>query len=82
MRSHEESGGYGRWSPGVCLNIGANYLDRHVDAGAGERSALVWDSAISGVQLTFTYRRLWVQFARLNAAEMHCGGTRPRGHQD
>ena len=41
MRSHEESGGYGRWSPGVCLNIGANYLDRHVDAGAGERSALV-----------------------------------------
>lgn len=47
-----------RWYPGATLNTAANALDRHVDAGHGDRPALIWDSAMTGEQRTFSYSQL------------------------
>ncbi|GLW04891.1 propionyl-CoA synthetase [Microtetraspora sp. NBRC 13810] len=47
-----------RWFPGSELNTCYNALDRHVEAGNGERPALVYDSPVAGVRATFTYARL------------------------
>ena len=47
-----------RWFPDGELNTSYNALDRHVDAGRGETPALIWDSAVTGQQRTYTYREL------------------------
>jgi propionyl-CoA synthetase len=47
-----------RWFPDGELNTAANALDRHVDGGRAEQPALIWDSAMTGTQRTYTYRQL------------------------
>jgi propionyl-CoA synthetase len=47
-----------RWFPDGELNTAANALDRHVDGGRGEQPALIWDSAMTDTQRTYTYRQL------------------------
>ena len=37
-----------RWFAGARLNTCWNALDRHVAAGRGERTALIWDSPVTG----------------------------------
>ena len=37
-----------RWFPDGELNICANALDRHVEAGNGDRAALIYDSPVTG----------------------------------
>ena len=61
------SGPYGRWFPGGQLNTSYNCLDRHVESGAGERPALIWDSAMTGEVRASTYRELTERVARLAA---------------
>ncbi len=56
---------FSRWFPGARLNTCWNALDRHVAAGNGERTALIWDSPVSGEVAHFTYRRLRDAVARL-----------------
>ncbi len=63
-----DSGPYGRWFPGGTLNTAYNCLDRHVDAGAGDRLALIWDSAMEGRVVTFSYRALRDRVARVAGA--------------
>ena len=41
-------GTFGQWFAGARLNICANALDRHVEAGRGEQTALIWDSPMAG----------------------------------
>ena len=54
----KDQGAYGRWFPdGVC-NTSYNCLDRHVEAGLGESSALIYDSPITGAKRTYTYAEL------------------------
>ena len=49
---------YGRWFPdGVC-NTAYNCLDRHVEAGMGESTALIYDSPITGKKRSYTYTEL------------------------
>ena len=43
---------------GGRLNMCYNALDRHVEAGLGERRAVVWDSAITDSKSTLTYAQL------------------------
>ncbi len=43
-----EIGPYGAWFPGAMLNTAYNCLDRHVSAGHGERTAIIWDSPMAG----------------------------------
>ena len=40
------------------LNMCHNAVDRHVEAGLGERKAIVWDSAITDSKSTLTYAQL------------------------
>ncbi|QTX04417.1 AMP-binding protein [Agromyces archimandritae] len=56
----------GRWSwfPDGRLNLSVNALDRHVDAGRGEQTALIFDSAMTGTQERVSYRELRERTAR------------------
>ncbi|MER5689797.1 propionyl-CoA synthetase [Streptomyces sp. NPDC002205] len=57
-----------RWFPDGELNTCANALDRHVANGAGERKALIWDSAMVPGKTSLTYRQLRDEVARLAGA--------------
>jgi len=50
--------GLDRWFAGAECNTAWNCLDRHVAAGHGERVALIYDSAVTGVKRTYNYRAL------------------------
>jgi propionyl-CoA synthetase len=47
-----------RWFPDGELNTSYNALDRHVEAGNGDRTALIYDSPVTGVARSLTYREL------------------------
>lgn len=57
-----------RWFPDGQLNTCYNALDRHVEAGNGDRTALIYDSAMVGVQQSFTYAELLDRVARFAGA--------------
>ena len=63
----------GRWVPGASLNTCWNALDRHVAAGNGARTALVWDSPLTGSVLRISYAGLLERVARF------AGGLRRLG---
>ena len=52
------------WFPDGELNVCANALDRHVDAGHGDRAALIYDSPVTGTVRTYTYAQLLDEVAR------------------
>ena len=53
-----DAGVYGRWFPdGVC-NTAYNCLDRHVEAGRGEETALIYDSPITGKKKSYSFAEL------------------------
>jgi hypothetical protein len=43
-----------RWFPGARLNVCGSAVDRHVAAGRDERTALIWDSPVTGQIKRFT----------------------------
>jgi propionyl-CoA synthetase len=47
-----------RWFPGGRINAAYNCLDVHVDEGRGETTALLFDSPMTGVRESYTYRQL------------------------
>ncbi len=54
-----------RWFTGGVLNTCYNALDRHVDAGIGDRVALIHDSPVTGNTVRkFTYRELRDEVAK------------------
>ncbi|MDQ1629116.1 MAG: propionyl-CoA synthetase [Actinomycetota bacterium] len=57
-----------RWFPDATLNTSENALDRHVQAGHGDRLALVHDSPVTGTQTSLTYAELLDQVARFAGA--------------
>ena len=57
-----------RWFPDGTLNTCANALDRHVADGRAEQAALIYDSPVTGVKRTYTYRELLDQTARFAGA--------------
>ena len=61
-------GAFGQWFAGARLNVSANCLDRHVDAGRGGQAALIWDSPMAGRIETFTYTQLRDRTARMAGA--------------
>lgn len=58
----------GRWFPGGQINTAYNALDRHVAAGNGERTALIFDSAMTGQRRQFSYSELTDEVATLAGA--------------
>jgi propionyl-CoA synthetase len=61
-------GVYGRWFPDGRLNTCFNALDRHVAAGRGGQTALIWDSPITGRKARYTYAELLDRVARVAGA--------------
>jgi propionyl-CoA synthetase len=57
-----------RWYPDGRLNTCANALDRHVEAGDGDRVALIHDSPVTGTTTRFTYAELLDLTARVAGA--------------
>ena len=57
-------GVYGRWFPDARGNTCHNCVDRHVAAGRGDVTALIYDSPVTGRKARFTYAELLV---RVNA---------------
>jgi propionyl-CoA synthetase len=53
-----------RWFPDGELNTCFNALDRHVDAGRGERAALIYDSPVTATTRTITYAELLDEVSR------------------
>ncbi|MFI6681184.1 propionyl-CoA synthetase [Kribbella sp. NPDC050470] len=47
-----------RWFPDGELNTSYNALDRHVEAGHGDRTALIYDSPVTATKRTLTYQQL------------------------
>lgn len=57
-----------RWYPDARLNACHNAVDRHVEAGHGEQTALLHVSAITGRETAFTYAELQRRVAQLAGA--------------
>jgi propionyl-CoA synthetase len=62
-----------RWYPDGVLNTCHNALDRHVDGGRGDQTALIHDSPVTGRVAALTYRQLRDRVARV------AGGMRALG---
>ena len=62
-----DAGVYGRWFPDGRLNACFNALDRHVEAGRGDRIALYYDSPVTATKRAFTYHELMDETATLGA---------------
>jgi acetyl-CoA synthetase len=60
------------WFPGSQLNLTDNCVDRHLDAGRGDKPALIWE-ADDGPSRTLTYRELGREVGRLANALKRLG---------
>ena len=57
-----------RWFAGGRINTCYNALDRHVEAGHGSQTALIWDSPVTGQKAQYDYAALRDGTARLAGA--------------
>jgi propionyl-CoA synthetase len=64
-----------RWFSGGQLNTCYNALDRHVENGRAEQTALIYDSAVTGTIKKFSYREL------RDATALFAGALRANGVQ-
>jgi propionyl-CoA synthetase len=62
------TGPYGVWFPDAKLNTSYNCLDRHIAAGHGERTAIIWDSPMEGKLLKITYAEARDRVAKIAGA--------------
>ncbi len=53
-----------RWYPGAECNTCWNTVDRHVEAGHGDRNAIIYDSPITGRQRKISYAELLDKVSR------------------
>ncbi|WP_020177518.1 propionyl-CoA synthetase [Methylopila sp. M107] len=60
-------GVYGRWFPDGVVNACHNALDRHVAAGNGARTALIYDSPVTGAKRSFSFAELTDEVSRFAA---------------
>jgi len=62
-----------RWFPDATLNTCYNALDRHVVRGHGDRTALVYDSAVANTKESLTYAELTERTAAFAGVLRSCG---------
>lgn len=70
-----DANGHARWFGDGELNLCHAALDHHVEQGHGERTALYWDSPLSGQQRRYSYRELRDATARCAGALRGLGVT-------
>ena len=54
-----------KWFLNGKLNVSYNCLDRHVNAGAGDQTALIWQGNNQDESKKFSYAELWTRSASL-----------------
>ena len=64
------------WYTDSLVNTCYNAVDRHVEAGHGDRAAIIYDSPITGIKATTSYADLLSQTARLAGALLAKGITK------
>ncbi|HEV7416825.1 MAG TPA: propionyl-CoA synthetase [Tianweitania sediminis] len=62
-----EAGVYGHWFVGATCNMCYNALDRHVEGGRADQTALIYDSPLTGTKETYTYRQILDEVVALAA---------------
>lgn len=62
-----------RWFPDGQLNTCYNAVDRHVQAGRGDQTAIIYDSAMLGTRQHITYAQLHEQVEQLAGALASAG---------
>ncbi|HQU02855.1 MAG TPA: AMP-binding protein, partial [Acetobacteraceae bacterium] len=72
----KETGPYGTWFPDARLNTCYNCLDRHVAAGRGENTALIWDSPMEGRIEHITYAQMLGRVKKIAGALAALGVTK------
>src|SRR2546429_2023434 len=65
-----------RWFAGGMLNTCYNAVDRHVDSGRADQTALIYDSPVTGSAERITFAQLRDRTARLGGALRQLGVTR------
>jgi propionyl-CoA synthetase len=65
-----------RWFAGGRLNTCHNAVDRHVMGGRAEQAALIYDSPVTGVRRSYTFRELQAVVARFAGALASLGVTK------
>src|SRR5712691_4709575 len=64
-----------RWFTGGQLNTCYNTIDYHVEHGRADQLAVIYDSPVTGVRRTLTYRELLDEVARFAGALTSLGVT-------
>jgi propionyl-CoA synthetase len=62
-----QQGVYGRWFPDATCNTCFNALDRHVAAGRGSQTAILYDSPVAAAKQRISYSELLDEVATLAA---------------
>ena len=70
------AGVYGRWFPDGELNTCHNAVDRHVAAGHGDRTAIVYDSPVTGAKRRIAYGELLAEVKALALTLTELGAGR------
>ena len=55
------AGVYGRWFPGGVCNTCYNAIDRHVERGRSDQTAIIYDSPVTGTKRKISYGELLVE---------------------
>ena len=58
VREYDFENGSIKWFDGAKLNVSYNCLDRHVENGFGEQTAIIWEGNNPEEDQTFTYNDL------------------------
>jgi len=66
-------GVYGRWFPDAAGNTCHNCVDRHVAAGRGDTTALIYDSPVTGRKARYSYEALLAQVNAMAAVLADAG---------
>ncbi len=53
-----DAGVFGKWFDGAICNTCYNAVDRHVESGRADQTALIYDSPITGAKKSYTYSEL------------------------
>ncbi|MEZ2129995.1 MULTISPECIES: propionyl-CoA synthetase [unclassified Sinorhizobium] len=69
-------GVYGRWFVGAETNTCHNCIDRHVLAGRGADTAIIYDSPMAGIKRRFTYEEALSEVKAIAAAMLNLGVAR------
>jgi propionyl-CoA synthetase len=66
-------GVYGAWFPDAICNTCFNAIDRHVEGGRAEQTALIYDSPLSGTKRRYSYRDMQDEVSTLAAVLKNFG---------